>query len=102
MTGHQDNNMAQEDNVKRIEEARKLAKDQPQKAEATYKDILSKPPGQNDKALRDFESALTGLGELYRDHKRTQDLVSLIEQTRNVLTSFARAKTAKLGMLTRP
>ncbi|EMF12878.1 PCI-domain-containing protein [Sphaerulina musiva SO2202] len=88
--------MAQEDNVKRIEEARKLAKDQPQKAEATYKDILSKPPGQNDKALRDFESALTGLGELYRDHKRTQDLVSLIEQTRNVLTSFARAKTAKL------
>lgn len=82
--------------MKRIEEARKLAKDQPQKAEATYKDILSKPPGQNDKALRDFESALTGLGELYRDHKRTQDLVSLIEQTRNVLTSFARAKTAKL------
>ncbi|KAI5364252.1 putative proteasome component (PCI) domain, tetratricopeptide-like helical domain superfamily [Septoria linicola] len=88
--------MAQEDNVKRIEEARKLAKDEPQKAEAIYKDILAKPPGQNDKALRDFETALTGLGELYRDHKRTQDLVSLIEQTRNVLTSFARAKTAKL------
>ncbi|USW56591.1 Putative proteasome component (PCI) domain, tetratricopeptide-like helical domain superfamily [Septoria linicola] len=88
--------MAQEDNVKRIEEARKLAKDEPQKAEAIYKDIIAKPPGQNDKALRDFETALTGLGELYRDHKRTQDLVSLIEQTRNVLTSFARAKTAKL------
>ena len=93
--------MAQEDNVKRIEEARKLAKDEPQKAEAIYKDILSKPPGQNDKALRDFENALTGLGELYRDHQRTQDLVSLIEQTRNVLTSFARAKTAKLGMFLR-
>ncbi|KAF2213362.1 hypothetical protein CERZMDRAFT_66865 [Cercospora zeae-maydis SCOH1-5] len=88
--------MAQEDNAKRIEEARKLAKDQPQKAEAVYKDILSTPPGQNDKALRDFENALTALGELYRDHQRTQDLVSLIEQTRNVLTSFARAKTAKL------
>jgi 26S proteasome regulatory subunit N6 len=89
--------MAQEDNATRIEEARKLAKEQPQKAEATYKDILTKAPGQNDKALRDFENALTGLGELYRDHRRTQDLVKLIEQTRNVLTSFARAKTAKLG-----
>ncbi|KAM3413684.1 hypothetical protein BST61_g10377 [Cercospora zeina] len=88
--------MAPEDNAKRIEEARKLAKDQPQKAEAVYRDILSTPPGQNDKALRDFENALTALGELYRDHQRTQDLVSLIEQTRSVLTSFARAKTAKL------
>ena len=89
--------MAQEDNGKRIEEARKLAKDQPQKAESIYKDILSKQPGQNDKALRDFENALVGLGELYRDHKRTNDLVNLIQQTRDVLTSFARAKTAKLG-----
>ncbi|KXT02378.1 hypothetical protein AC578_213 [Pseudocercospora eumusae] len=89
-------NMAQQDNAKRIEEARKLAKDQPQKAESIYKDILSKQPGQNDKALRDFENALVGLGELYRDHKRTDDLVNLIQQTRDVLTSFARAKTAKL------
>lgn len=92
--------MAQEDNAKRLEEAKKQAKEQPEKAEATFKDILSKPPGQNDKALREYENALMGLGELYRDHKRTQDLVDLIQQTRDVLTSFARAKTAKLGMLT--
>lgn len=90
--------MAAEDNAKRIEEAKKLAKDQPAKAEQIYKDILSKPPGTNDKSVREFENALTGLGELYRDHKRTQDLASLIEQTRDVLSSFARAKTAKLGM----
>lgn len=88
--------MAVEENAKRIEEARKLAKDQPQKAEQIYKDILSKQPGSNDKAVRDFENALMGLGELYRDHKRTQDLANLIQQTRDVLTSFARAKTAKL------
>lgn len=95
--------MAQEENAKRVEEARKLAKEQPQKAEAIYKDILSKQPGQNDKALRDFENALVGLGELYRDNKRTDDLVNLIQQTRDVLTSFARAKTAKLGKsLSRP
>lgn len=90
--------MAQDENVKRLEEAKKLSKDQPAKAEQIYKDILSKPPGANDRAVRDFENALMGLGELYRDHKRTQDLADLIRQTRDVLTSFARAKTAKLGM----
>ncbi|CAK4024944.1 probable 26S proteasome non-ATPase regulatory subunit 11 [Lecanosticta acicola] len=88
--------MAAEDNAKRIEEAKKLAKDQPNKAEQIYKDVLSKPPGSNDKAVREFENALMGLGELYRDQKRTQDLADLIQQTRDVLTSFARAKTAKL------
>ncbi|KAK5168994.1 26S proteasome regulatory subunit rpn6 [Saxophila tyrrhenica] len=88
--------MAAEDNAKRLEEAKSQAKDQPAKAEQIYKDVLSKPPGSNDKAVRDFEKALQGLGELYRDHKRPQDLQNLIQQTRDVLTSFARAKTAKL------
>ena len=90
--------MAQPDNTQRVEEAKKLAKEQPAKAEQIYKDVLSKPPGANDRAARDFEAALMGLGELYRDAKRTQDLANLVQQTRNVLTSFARAKTAKLGM----
>lgn len=89
--------MAAEDNEKRLEEAKEASQSQPAKAEQIYKDILSKPPGQNDRAVRDFESALMGLGELYRDHKRTQDLATLIQQTRDVLSSFARAKTAKLG-----
>lgn len=89
--------MAAEDNAKRIDEARKSGKEHPKQSEATFKDILSNPPGSNDKAVRDFENALIGLGELYRDHKRTQDLANLIQQTRDVLTSFARAKTAKLG-----
>ena len=89
--------MAADDNSKRIEEAKKQSKEQPQKAEQVYKDILSKSPGSNDRAVRDFENALISLGELYRDHKRTNDLAQLIQQTRDVLTSFARAKTAKLG-----
>jgi 26S proteasome regulatory subunit N6 len=87
--------MAQEDAAKRIEEAKKLSKDQPTKAEAIYKDILSQPPGTSDKAVREFETAL--LGELYRDHKRTQDLANLIQQTREVLTTFTKAKTSKLS-----
>lgn len=91
--------MAVEENAKRVEEAKKLSKDQPQKAEQIYKDILSKPPGTNERAVCDFENALTGLGELYRDGKRTEDLANLIQQTRDSLSGFARAKIAKLGML---
>lgn len=93
--------MAAETEATRLEEAKKLSKDQPEKAEQIYQDILSKPPGTNDKAVRQFETALIGLGELYRDHKRTQDLATLVQQTREVLTSFARAKTAKLGIYCR-
>lgn len=87
--------MAVDDNAKRIEEA-KSSKDAA-KSEKTYKDILSKPPGSNDRAVRDFENALVALGELYRDQKRADDLSVLISQTRDILTSFTRAKTAKLG-----
>ena len=89
--------MAAEDTAKRLEEAKKMAKEQPAKAEKLYKMILSEPPGSNDKAVRQFEEALIGLGELLRDHRRTNELANLIQQTRDVLTGFARAKTSKLG-----
>ena len=81
-----------------VQQAQKLAQDQPQQAEALYKEILQTQPGQNEAAVRDFELALTGLGELYRDQKRTQDVADLVRQTRSVLSSFAKAKTAKLGV----
>lgn len=90
--------MAQEDDAKRVEEAKRLSKDQPAQAEKIYQEILSKPPPTTDKAIRDYENALTGLGELYRDHNRPNDLAALIQQTRDVLTSFTRAKTSKLSM----
>lgn len=91
--------MAADDVAKRITEAKALSKDSPAKAEKIYKDILSHPPGSNanDKAARDFENALMGLGELYRDHKRTQDLANLITETRDVIGKFARAKASKLS-----
>jgi len=54
----------------RIVEARKAAKTEPKKAEAQYKDIISKPPSVNsDAAVREYETALVSLGELYRDEK---------------------------------
>ncbi|KAK3371373.1 hypothetical protein B0T24DRAFT_318049 [Lasiosphaeria ovina] len=67
------------------------------KQEAVYKEILSKPPSvTSDAAVRDYESALIGLGELYRDEKNSQELVGLVTKSRTVLSSFAKAKTAKL------
>ncbi|OCK94287.1 PCI-domain-containing protein [Cenococcum geophilum 1.58] len=84
------------DNAKRIEEAQKLAKSEPAKAEATYQEVLSKDPGSSDAAVKSFETALVGLGELYRDQKKVDELAELVRQTRSVLSSFAKAKTAKL------
>ncbi|KAL0257748.1 26S proteasome regulatory subunit rpn6 [Diplodia seriata] len=84
------------EDAKRIEEAQKLAKTDPAKAEQTLRDVLSQNPGSNDAAIKNFENALVSLGELYRDHRKTNELGELIRQTRSVLSSFARAKTAKL------
>jgi 26S proteasome regulatory subunit N6 len=54
----------------RIQEAQKLAKSDPRKAEAIYKDIISKAPSTtSDAATREYESALISLGEIYRDEK---------------------------------
>ena len=86
---------------KRIEEAEKLGKTEPAKAEAIYKDILSKGPGSGEAALRQYETALMGLGELYRDNKKPNELAELVKTSRSTLSSFAKAKTAKLGTIHR-
>ncbi|KAF9733371.1 hypothetical protein PMIN06_005967 [Paraphaeosphaeria minitans] len=88
--------MAAADNGKRIAEAQKLAKTEPAKAEDIYKDVLSTNPGSNEAAIKNYESALVGLGELYRHQRRVDALAELLKQTRSVLSSFAKAKTAKL------
>ena len=85
------------DNAKRIEEAQKLAKTSPVKAEQLYKDVLSKGASTNEAALRDYEAALMGLGELYSKEKKPDELAELIRTSRSDLSSFAKAKTAKLG-----
>ena len=54
----------------RVQEAKKLAKSNPAKAESIYKEIIAKPPSvTSDAAVREYEVALIGLGELYRDQK---------------------------------
>jgi hypothetical protein len=81
----------------RIEEARALAKKDAPKAESIYKDILSQGPGSTETSSRDYENALIGLGELYRDEKKPQEIAELIKTSRDTFSSFAKAKTAKLG-----
>ncbi|KAL8365876.1 hypothetical protein RB595_004587 [Gaeumannomyces hyphopodioides] len=81
----------------RLREAREAAKTNPKKAEDMYKEIISKPPSVNsDDATREYETALIRLGELYRDQKNSNELVDLVTRSRTVLSSFAKAKTAKL------
>jgi 26S proteasome regulatory subunit N6 len=54
----------------RIQEAQRLTKIDPRKAEAQYREIISKPPSAtSDAAVREYETALVSLGELYRDEK---------------------------------
>lgn len=91
--------MAQEDSAKKLEEAKKLAKTSPQEAEKIYKDILNQGAGQSDASVRNYENALMGLGELYRQQKRTNDLAQLVQEVQKVVSSFAKAKTQKLGWL---
>lgn len=85
-------------NEQSLAEAKKISKTDPAKAETLYREVLSKPVGTSEIASRDYESALIGLGELYRDHKKQKDLSELVKTSRQTVSSFAKAKTAKLGM----
>ncbi|KAL5336473.1 hypothetical protein BJX70DRAFT_389916 [Aspergillus crustosus] len=82
--------------AQRIEEARALAKKDALKAETIYKEILAKGPGSSESSSRDYETALVGLGELYRDEKKPREIAELIKTSRDSFSSFAKAKTAKL------
>lgn len=89
--------MAVPETSKRLEEAKEQTKSNPSQAEATYRDILKAGPGTTDGAQRSFEAALMGLGGLFKDQKRANDLADLVGTTRTELSSMPKAKTAKLG-----
>ncbi|MCJ1310666.1 26S proteasome regulatory subunit rpn6 [Agyrium rufum] len=81
---------------KKLEEAKKLSKTDPDKAEALYKDLLSQGPGTGEAASRQFEGTLIGLGELYRDEKKPSELAQLVTSSRDTLSGFPKAKSAKI------
>jgi tetratricopeptide (TPR) repeat protein len=82
--------------AQRIEEARALAKKDASQAAIIYKEVLAQGPGSTESSSRDYENALVGLGELYRDEKKPQEIAELIRTSRDSFSSFAKAKTAKL------
>ena len=84
--------------AERIAEAQKLAKTDPAKAESIYKDVLEGGPGSGEAAMKDYEAALMGLGELYSNQKKPNELAELVKTSRSTLSSFAKAKTAKIGI----
>lgn len=89
--------MAPSNASQRIEEARVIKKNDPSKAEGILKDILSQGAGSTEASSRDYENALVGLGALYRDEKKPQEIAELIQTSRTTFSAFAKAKTAKLG-----
>lgn len=81
----------------RIQEVRDQAKQDPSTAAKSYQKILAEGPGSTEASSRDYEHALIGLGQLHRDAKKPQEIADLIKTSRDTFSSFAKAKTAKLG-----
>ncbi|RKF72431.1 putative 26S proteasome regulatory subunit rpn6 [Golovinomyces cichoracearum] len=80
-----------------ITEAKKSIKSNPRQAEAQFQKVIAQPPSvTSDSAVREYETALISLGQLYRDENKPDQLVELITKSREALSSFAKAKTAKL------
>jgi 26S proteasome regulatory subunit N6 len=80
-----------------LAEAETVGAVNPKKGEAIYKQILdTSKSAVNPDELRDQETALVKLGELYRDQKNAQGLAEVVTLSRSFLSSTAKAKTAKL------
>ncbi|ETW86375.1 hypothetical protein HETIRDRAFT_438720 [Heterobasidion irregulare TC 32-1] len=87
-----------------LEEAQSAASTDTKRAEAIYKGILSAAATtasnhvseERDQSLRDQETALVKLGELYRDNQNAAGLAEVITLSRSFMSSTAKAKTAKL------
>lgn len=60
-----------------VEEARALAKQSPERAEAILKELLATKPGMSEEAVKQYELALMELGALYRDSRLVFEMNSL-------------------------
>ncbi|THH13833.1 hypothetical protein EW146_g6436 [Bondarzewia mesenterica] len=87
-----------------LAEAQSVVSTNPSHAQAIYKDILTATASstsqdvaeEREQSLRDQETALVKLGELYRDQQNAQGLAEVITLSRSFMSSTAKAKTAKL------
>ncbi|KAF9459082.1 proteasome regulatory particle subunit [Collybia nuda] len=84
--------------------AESCLKSDPRTAERLYREVLvgtalgpaTTNEPENTQKLRDQESALVKLGELYRDERNGKGLSEVITLSRSFMSSTAKAKTAKL------
>ncbi|KAG2135192.1 proteasome regulatory particle subunit [Suillus bovinus] len=88
-----------------LKQAADLTSSNPKRAEELYKQILNSTASASngsavnadkEQSLRDQESALIKLAELYRDQKDASGLAQVITLSRSFMSSTAKAKTAKL------
>ncbi|KZZ94547.1 26S proteasome non-ATPase regulatory subunit 11 [Ascosphaera apis ARSEF 7405] len=79
-----------------LSQAQILSSSDSAKAESLYKQILGRELKDGETASRDYEAALVGLGEMYRDQKKPAELAELLKMGRSTFSSFAKAKSAKL------
>ncbi|KAJ8583149.1 PCI-domain-containing protein [Rhizopogon salebrosus TDB-379] len=88
-----------------LRQAEGLLPSEPRRAEELYKQILNSAASTSngsalnadkEQSLRDQESALIKLAELYRDQKDATGLAQVITLSRAFMSSTAKAKTAKL------
>ncbi|KAJ3041406.1 26S proteasome regulatory subunit rpn6 [Rhizophlyctis rosea] len=81
-----------------LKEAEEVAKSDPGKAIGIYQGILSDSAtsGSADEDVKNKETAVLKLAELYKTQNRGDDLAALIRQSRSFLSSISKAKTAKV------
>ncbi|KAJ3721105.1 hypothetical protein FB446DRAFT_723045 [Lentinula raphanica] len=85
-----------------LAEAVAASKTDSKRSESLYRQILSSTkPSTHDsqqqaQILRDQETALVNLGQLYRDQKNAEGVAEVITLSRSFVSSTAKAKTAKL------
>ncbi|KAF8490456.1 PCI-domain-containing protein [Russula emetica] len=85
------------DDSELLAEAETVSAENPKRGEEIYKQILDASKSTvNPDELRDQETALVKLGELYRDQKNAKGLAEVVTLSRSFLSSSAKAKTAKL------
>ncbi|PVF98237.1 putative 26s proteasome p44.5 protein [Serendipita vermifera] len=80
-----------------LSEATNQREANPKRAEELYKKILEVKAGDNDAdTVRDQETSLVSLGEIYRDQGNATELEKVLLMARETTSMMAKAKTAKL------
>ncbi|OAQ34194.1 PCI-domain-containing protein [Linnemannia elongata AG-77] len=82
--------------VSTIAQAEEVRKTSPEQAIPLYQSILAAAAGTDVSARNDQETALLKLAQCYRDLHRPNELAALIHDSRTLITSIPKAKTAKI------